>query len=167
MAPSPKKISLNYLLKNFEEILCAGFLVFMVGLVITNVLLRYFLSYSIYWAEEVSTICFVWLVFLGASATYKHKMDIGIDVLVLKTSKKMQRYIRASVDALLLVLNGYIFFMAIMFTRFSFEKPTAVLGVSSAVLNLALVFGFGLITLHTLRFIGKDLGNALSAEGGS
>ena len=146
----------KFVLENFEEILCAGFLVFMVGLVIANVLLRYFFNYSIFWAEEVSTICFVWLVFLGASATYKHKMDIGIDVLILKTSEKTQKLIRTLVDVLLLLINGYIFFMAIVFTKFSFEKPTAVLGVSSAAFNLALVVGFGLITFHTLRFMTRD-----------
>ena len=73
-----------YYLKNLEEILCGFFLVAMVSLVIVNVLLRFIFNYSITWAEEVSTICFVWSVFVGASAVYKHKMDIGIDVLVLR-----------------------------------------------------------------------------------
>ena len=73
--------SVKYYLGNLEEIISGVCLVVMVGLVIVNVLLRFICNYSITWAEEVSTICFVWSVFVGASAVYKHKMDVGIDVL--------------------------------------------------------------------------------------
>jgi TRAP-type C4-dicarboxylate transport system permease small subunit len=147
-----------YYLKNLEEILCGFFLVSMVSLVIVNVLLRFLFNFSITWAEEVSTICFVWSVFVGASAVYKHKMDIGIDVLVLKLPLQGQHYVRLLVSFLLLLINGYIFYMSIVFTSIAWVKPTAVLGVSSAVVNSALIVGFGMITLHTIRFIRDDIG---------
>lgn len=149
--------SIKYFFKNFEEILCSVFLVAMISLVIVNVFLRYLFSYSIFWAEEIATICFVWLVFVGASATYKHKMDMGIDVLITKTPKRVEKIIRFVVDLILLAINGYIFYIAIVFTKIAWVKPTAVLGVSSAVINSALIVGFGLITFHTLRFLFRDI----------
>ncbi len=145
------------MVKNFEEIIAGTFLLIMVCLVIINVILRYVFNYAIYWAEEVSTICFVWATFVGASAVYKNKMDIGIDVLVTKTSPAIQKIVKTFVHFLMLLINGYILYMSIVFTKISSIKPTAVLGVSSAVVNSALIFGFGLITLHTLRFIAQDL----------
>lgn len=153
----------RYYLNNLEEILCGCFLVSMVGLVIVNVLLRFLFSYSITWAEEVSTICFVWAVFVGASAVYKHKMDIGIDVLILTLPVSAQQYIRLFVSVLLLLINGYIFYMSIVFTSIAWEKPTAVLGVSSAIFNSALIVGFGMISFHTLGFIRDDIRNVLGA----
>ena len=149
--------NLKRFFSNFEEIICGFFLVAMVSLVIVNVLLRFIFSYSIYWAEEVSTICFVWSVFVGASAVYKHKMDIGIDVLLLKMPIKAQEVSRILVSVILLLINGYIFYMSIIFTNIAWTKPTAVLGVTSAVFNAALIFGFGLITLHTIRFLKQDI----------
>jgi len=133
-------------------------------IVIVNVFLRYLFNYSIYWAEEVATICFVWCVFVGASATYKHKMDMGIDVLIKKTPEKIEKAIRLKIEKairfavtlILLALNGYIFYMAIVFTKIAWAKPTAVLGISSAALNSALIVGFGLITLHTIKFLYRD-----------
>jgi len=148
--------ALKHFINNFEELLCGAFLVTMIVLVIMNVLLRYVFNYSIFWAEEVATICFVWCVFIGASATYKHKMDMGIDLLINKTPPKIEVAIRFAVQLILLALNGYIFYIAIVFTKIAWVKPTAVLGVSSAVLNSALIVGFGLITLHTLRFLYRD-----------
>ena len=153
----------KYYLSNLEEILCGFFLVSMVSLVIVNVLLRFLFSYSITWAEEVSTICFVWSVFVGASAVYKHKMDIGIDVLILTLPFSAQQYIRLFVSVLLLLINGYIFYMSIVFTSIAWEKPTAVLGVSSAIFNSALIVGFGMITFHTVGFIRDDIKNVLGA----
>jgi TRAP-type C4-dicarboxylate transport system permease small subunit len=154
----------KYYLLNLEEILCGLCLVSMVGLVIANVLLRFLFDYSITWAEEVSTILFVWTVFVGASAVYKHKMDIGIDVLVLMLPIQVQRYIRLSVSILLLLINGYIFYMSIVFTSIAWSKPTAVLGVSSAIFNSALIVGFGMITFHTLGFIKADIRSIVDAR---
>ena len=149
-------MSFKKFFQNFEEIICGGFLVTMISIVILNVFLRYVFNYSIFWAEEVSTICFVWATFLGASAVYKNKMDIGIDVLITKTPEYVQNIVKSIVDILLLIINGYIFYMSIVFTNISFIKPTAVLGVSSAVVSSALVVSFGLITIHTIRFMIQD-----------
>jgi TRAP-type C4-dicarboxylate transport system permease small subunit len=143
--------------KYFEEIVCSAVLVTMIALVILNVFLRYLFNYSISWSEEVATICFVWLVFVGASATYKHKMDMGIDVLITKTPQRVEQFIRFFVRLILLALNGYIFYMAIVFTKIAWVKPTAVLGISSAVFNSALIVGFGLITFHTIKFLYRDI----------
>lgn len=152
-------------LKHFEEIVCGVFLITMIGLVILNVFLRYIFNYAIFWSEEVATICFVWCVFIGASATYKHKMDIGIDFLIKKLPYKIEQFTRLLVLFILLLINGYIFYMAIVFTQISWAKPTAVLGVSSGIMNSALIVGFGLISLHTIRFIFRDARLLLAKEG--
>ncbi|MFQ3250338.1 MAG: TRAP-type C4-dicarboxylate transport system permease small subunit [Glaciecola sp.] len=153
---------INYVFKNLEEILCSIFIVTMISLVIINVFLRYLFGYAIFWAEEVATICFVWTVFIGASATYKHKMDLGIDVLITKMPKPIGDMLRFFMGWVLLAINGYIFYMAIVFTNIAWEKPTAVLGISSAVMNLALVVGFGLITFYTIRTIYRDILNYMA-----
>ena len=154
--------AIKYFFKHLEEILCSIFLVTMIGLVILNVFLRYLFSYSISWSEEVATICFVWSVFVGASATYKHKMDIGIDTLITKTAPHIEKSIRFCMNLVLLAINGYIFYMAIIFTNIAWQKPTAVLGISSAIFNAALVVGFGLITFYTIRFLYRDILKYLS-----
>ena len=141
------------IMENLEEILSGAFLCLMVLLVIINVFLRYFSDYAIYWAEEVATICFVWAVFLGAAATYKRKMDIGIDLLVKRASAPSQAVIKLISSCALLLLNGYIFINSLIFTAIAFDKPTAVLGVSSVVVNSALSVGFGFIAFHSLRFL--------------
>ena len=155
-------MNIRQLVNNLEEVLCGGFLIIMIVLVIANVFLRYFSNYSIAWAEEVATISFVWAVFIGASATYKHKMDMGIDMLIKKTKNTTQVWIHVAVSGLLLILNSYIFYISVVFTIIAIEKPTAVLGISSAFINSALIVSFAFITWHTFRFFIADINTALT-----
>ena len=129
----------------------------MISVVIANVFSRYLLKESIFWAEEVATISFVWLIFVGASAVYKNKMDIGIDALVKKLPASIKAKVDILITLLLLAINGYIFYLSVVYTNMSYGKPMPVLGITSAVQSLALVVGFGLITLHTLCFLKNDL----------
>ncbi len=151
------KSKLVLIAKNFEEIICSLLISVMSSLVICNVLLRFATNYSISWSEEVATICFVWTVFLGASAVYKNKLDMGIDALLKLSSISVQDFLRDLVRLMLLFINGYIFYISMIFTKMTYLKPTAVLGVSSAVVSSALVVSFGLMTLHSLRFIFESL----------
>ena len=151
------KNRIKFFIKNFEEIVCGTFITIMVTIVIINVISRYFFNSGIYWAEEVATISFVWSVFIGASATYKHKMNIGIDFLIKKGSLRFQKLTQLVVDVMLLIINGYILYLSLVFTKASAIKPTAVLGISSVVVNGALVVGFGLMTIHAIRFLYEDI----------
>ncbi len=147
---------LKFFFRNLEEFICGFFLIIMISVVIVNVILRPF-GLGIYWAEEVATISFVWAVFIGASATYKNKMDVGIDILITKTPPQVQKIIRLVIDSLLLILNGYILYMAINFTLEALQKPTPVLSISSAYVNSALILGFGLMSFHAIKFIIGDI----------
>ncbi len=152
----------KFIFANFEEIICSVFLIIMIVLVITNVFLRYGVNMSIAWAEEVATVCFVWCVFVGASATYKRKLDMGIDLLINLLPLKYKPILSSIIGFSLLAINGYIFYMAIVFTYIAWEKPTAVLGLSSAIFNSSLVVGFGLTTFYTIRFLYHDFKNMFS-----
>ena len=56
-------------------------MLFTTGLLFANVLLRYFFSSAIFWAEEVLRYCIVWMTFIGASTCVKEDSHICIDIL--------------------------------------------------------------------------------------
>lgn len=57
-------------------------LIVMVVIVCVQAGLRYVLSISLDWAEDVSRVAFVWLVFLGAMTALRSGAHMGVDVLV-------------------------------------------------------------------------------------
>ncbi|MDF1618568.1 TRAP transporter small permease [Petrocella sp. FN5] len=149
--------NLKFFIRNFEELVSGFFIIITVSVVILNVFLRYVFNMGIFWVEEVATISFIWSVFLGASATYKRRMNIGIDFLTRRGNQKTQTIIKLVVDMMLLIITGYILYLSIIFTWTASIKPTAVLGISSAYVNAALVVGFGLMVIQTIVFLVQDV----------
>lgn len=152
------------LIRNFEEIVSGTFISITILIVISRVIMRYFFNTGFYWAEEVATYSFVWSVFVGASACYKHNMHIGIDLLTKVAPMKLKKYVRSFVNLMMLIINGYITFLAIIFVQESFGKPTPVLGISSAYVSTAVLAGFGLMTIHSLRFLISNLKVVMKKE---
>ena len=140
----------KFLINHFEEIAASIFIVITTALVLMNVFLRYFMRTGLYWSEEVATSCFVWSVFLGSASAYRRGMHIGVDILVNKLPKAFRNIVKLLVHIVLLVTNGYIFYLSIIFVSLSYVKPTAVLGVSSAWVSSALIVGFGLTTFYSV-----------------
>jgi TRAP-type C4-dicarboxylate transport system permease small subunit len=84
------------------EILMAVCLGAMGILVFSNVLLRYFLNFSITWADEIARFLFIWVIFLGAVGALKENNHLGFTTLVEK-SPKIPKTIMYCVSELLML----------------------------------------------------------------
>lgn len=135
---------------NFEEIFASLFIIATTLIVLMNVFLRYFMKTGLYWSEEVATSCFVWSVFLGSAAAYRRGAHLGVDILVNKFPKVLRNTVKLLVNLILIAINGYIFYLSIVFVSLSYVKPTAVLGVSSAWVSSSLIVSFGLTTFYSI-----------------
>lgn len=156
--------NLKYALKNPEQILACFFIICTTVLVLVNVFLRYFMKTGLYWSEEVATSCFVWSVFLGAASAYRNGMHIGVDLLVKLLPRTLRNLVKVLVDAILTGVNGYIFYLSVIFISLSYKKPTAVLGVSSAWVSSSLLVGFGLTTIFSVLFFVRDMKKLVKNE---
>lgn len=143
--------------KNIEEWISCFFISVTIIVVILNVIMRYFFNHIFKGAEEIATICFIWSVFVGAAAAYKHKMHMGIDMLTQMLPHKIRKGLEIFINALLVIINGVLFYLGVLFTFHSRMKPTAVTGISSSFVNGALVVGFGLITYHAVVFLIESI----------
>ena len=144
-------------LGNIEDFISGFFIVVTIVVVILNVILRKGFNAGLYWYEEVATISFVWSVFIGASGCYRKNMHIGIDMIKDLFPTKVQQVINLIVHIMLLVINGYITYLSVIFIQESKSKMTAVLGIPSSYVSGALLVGFGLMTMHTILFIINDI----------
>lgn len=148
-------IKIKKFLSNIEEFIAGTFICITVLSVILNILLRTFTGRSISSAEEIATTTFIWSIYIGGAACYKHKMHIGIDMIVQLLPKKSRKVFNLLVNIFVLLLNSVLLYLSIIFTKSAIFKPTNVLGISSAYVNSALIVGFGLITIHSISFTLK------------
>lgn len=152
-------------LSNLELIIASAAIIVTTVLVILNVFMRYFLKTGIYWSEEVATACFVWSVFIGAAGGYKHRVHVGVDMLVNLCPPKTKKTITIIVDLVLLLINGYITYIAVIYLSLSYKKPTPVLGISTAYISSSILVSFALTTIYSIYFLVKDIKQP--AQGGT
>ncbi|MBE8577793.1 MULTISPECIES: TRAP transporter small permease [Vibrio] len=145
-----------FLLKNIEEILASIAISITVLVVIVNVVLRYGFGFVVPWSEELSVICFIWAVYLGISSCYKHKLHMGVDVVVAMLPEKAKIPFRLCVSVFLLALNILMAVLSYQYLMLS-NKVTPVMGVSYFVINGVLLLCFSLMAIHTVRFIASDV----------
>jgi TRAP-type C4-dicarboxylate transport system permease small subunit len=92
--------------------LVTGTVVLLIG---AQVLFRYVLNHSIFWAEEVGRILLVWITFLGASAAFKRKAHMGVDFFVQRLPPSTRKLCRccvllaASSFFAVLIVHGWLY----------------------------------------------------------
>ncbi len=149
--------TLKKILSNFDLILSGFFLCITVSVVIVNVALRYLFHGGLFWAEEVATTSFIWSVFIGSAAAYRYKMHIGIDFITRLGPASFRKLIKVVIDSLMLVINGYIVYLTILFIQANSLKRTPVLDIPAFYVNLALCVGFAMMTAYALSFLYLDI----------
>lgn len=150
-------MNLRFILQNFEDIIASIFISITTVLVIINIILRYIFNSGLVWSEEVATGCFVWSVFIGAVAVFKHRGHVGVDLIVKRLPQAMQLGVRLITDLILVVLNGYMAYLSVLYIQTSYTKMTPVLGVSSAYISSSVLIAFVLMTAYSVKFVIEDL----------
>lgn len=76
----------------------------MVGVVFYAVLSRNFLNTSIAWAEELSRILFIWLVFCGAILGLYYKEHLGLTIVVERLKPNNRMFLEIIVWILIIIV---------------------------------------------------------------
>ncbi|MCC1482276.1 TRAP transporter small permease [Roseibaca sp. Y0-43] len=153
------------IIRNLEEILASIAISVTVILVIINVVLRYGFGFVMPWGQELAVLCFIWAVYLGISSCYKHGLHMGVDAILSILPKRVVGPFNLAILVFLLGLNGLLAYLSYEYTMLS-NKTTPVMGVSYFWVNIVLVLCFGLMALHTIRFILRDIAQMRGAAGG-
>jgi TRAP-type C4-dicarboxylate transport system permease small subunit len=151
--------------QHFEEIVGGGLLVVMCLIGAVKVVSRYVLTSPIAWTEELATMLFAWLVFIGASVALKKNEHFAIDVVVKLLPTSMGKYsLRArhfAVAAFCLLLIGYGTRLAVL----SWRVPTPMLEISRGWFYLSVPFGGLLMLVRTVEMIRRDWQTNVSLPG--
>jgi TRAP-type C4-dicarboxylate transport system permease small subunit len=134
-----------------EEDVSAILLAVAVMVLCADVVGRYVFHHPIPGAPSIAMVCFVWLTYLGAAAAARRGRAITIDVLVGRFAPRWQAVCEIIVQLVVAGVVGFCLYwtcVAVLTNRFV-ELPG--LGVSRRVLTMALLVGFGLMTLYCLR----------------
>lgn len=147
---------MGFLFKNIEEILASVALFITISMVIINVFLRYGFGFVVPWSEELAVICFIWSVYFGISSCYKHKLHMGVDVIIALLPEQAKVLFNIVISFFLLVVNLTLVYLSYDYMMLS-NKVTPVMGMSYFTINGVLFLCFSLMSIHTINFIFKDI----------
>lgn len=119
-----------------EAALAAG-LAFLAVAVFTNVMLRLFFQSGITATEEVSRILLIWLVLIGAVAALHDNGHLGMNILVVRLSRRWQMACAVLACALMLLCDVLLLLGAFRQFRLSRFDSYPVTGLPLSIIYLA------------------------------
>lgn len=87
-----------------ERVALTGLMALLIALVLLNVVTRY-TGVPLYWVDEASVYCVVWLTFVGASAMTRLRLDFAVTLLTDKLGTRGVRIAKAAASTGVLVLG--------------------------------------------------------------
>ncbi|WP_072681974.1 TRAP transporter small permease subunit [Arcobacter sp. LA11] len=156
-------------LSNFIDKLCKGgaylsgiLLVSLVGLILTEIFLRYFFNMSTMIADEYSGYLYLASIFLGLAYTFAKDGHIRINIITSRLSKNTNGFIDVIAAIITLCVLAFILYRTILFTYDSYELEMLSEAVSETPLYLTQIvmpIGTILFILAVVAFIIKRLKN--------
>ena len=137
----------------------------MTVLVFSSVVLRYVLNSPVTWSEELASLLFAWLTFVGAYVGFRTHSHIRIDTLTMFLPAGVRSGIRWIVNAgVLMVLGVFIWQgVSLVTTTWSLEFPA--MEISRGYLYLSLPIGACLMLVAILLSSRTDIAGCGKKEG--
>lgn len=130
------------LLNHFEVYAGAGIFIIMTILLFVQVVTRYCFGHAVTWAEEVATILFVWMVYLGVAAAVLSRKHLKIDAFVEMLPFKAKKTLLIISNVIFLAFSLYI-----IFPMMSLVNNYAAKSATSPILKIPKALSYVVMTL--------------------
>lgn len=151
---TPMRRLLRGILHHYLEYACGAAMAVMVALVFLQVVARYLVKVNVAWAEEVSGIAFVWMIFLGAAAGMKRNAHLAIDVFLAGLPPRVRRVWDAVV---LLLVSVFLVFLIVIGGQFVDRSAQT----TSTYLNWPMLYVYAVLPLSGLVMLYYALKHAV------
>ncbi len=121
-----------------------------------GVFFRYVLNNALPWAEEADRYLFIWLSFVGASITMRHKAHIAVDLLLRYVSPAWRRALVLASQAAVLVFLGVICWASVPVLELTSETRATATDIPLSWVYLAAPVGCFFIAVETLRLMARS-----------
>jgi len=149
------KNRLLWLFNNISYIIAGAAGIIALLLTTVNVIARYVFSNSLAGVEEVVTICFCYMVFVGAAGAYKARMHYGVDLLVNLLPEKGKKILLFFSQVLIIAGLICLTWLSWKYAVTSIKRTTSYLRISYFWIDLSLVIGFGLMAIYSILDLFK------------
>jgi TRAP-type transport system small permease protein len=119
----------------------ALFLGAMTVLVFASVVLRYVLNSPVTWSEELASLLFAWVTFVGAYVGFRNRSHIAIDTLMVFLPTAVRQGIARCVDVVVLLILGLFVWQGVRLSLTTWGLEFPAMEISRGYLYLSLPVG--------------------------
>lgn len=130
----------------------------MIVSIFLQVVFRFVFSAPLYWTEELSRYCFVYIVFIGAAWAGRQGMHLGVDYFTSKLPENAERCLKIVMDVLILIFSAVIVFAGTGVVPVNFRQLSPALNIPMGAVYAAIPIGFLLLFIYYLNHLMEDLG---------
>ncbi len=123
----------------------------MTCVVFVSVVFRYVLNSPLAWTEELASMLFAWLTFVGAYIGSRFRSHIAIDTLVIFLPARARQALARVVDAGVLLLLAVFAWQGIRLTITTWSLEFPAMEISRGYLYASLPVGAGLMAVAIVR----------------
>jgi len=138
-------------LARIENFLIWTSFAFIASVVFIAVIFRYVLGMPFTWTEELITIIFTWMVFLGASSSFRYHQHLRVEVFVRLLSQRGQALVAILAMAAMYVMLGVFCYYGMLYSLQVMADRTPMLELSFSCAFLALPVTSVCAGIHILR----------------
>jgi TRAP-type C4-dicarboxylate transport system permease small subunit len=146
---------LRFLDKNFELYICMTLITSMTLLIAVQVFMRYVMSDSLSWSEELARYIFIWLIYLGISYGAIIMRHIRIEAALGLFPARFRPYVVILGDVLFLIFSVYVSYIAYLTVarQMTIGQTSPALGMPMWVIYAAPCVGFALTAIREIQTI--------------
>jgi len=126
-------------------------LVVLVGSIVWGVTSRYVTEAPATWVEEVSSIAFTWMVFVGAAEVHRRGRHVSVDLLTSFLPPAIRANQRAAAEVFVALYCFYVAWLGLQQTIASNSATTSMLGIPLSDAYAGLTVGFVLMGLRSVQ----------------
>jgi TRAP-type C4-dicarboxylate transport system permease small subunit len=132
--------------------------------VFAGILFRYFLNLPLTWTEELASLLFAWLTFVGAFTGFRTRSHIAIDTVMNFVPPRARAWVASFADVVVLLLMGLFIWQGtrLTITTWSLEFPA--MEISRGYLYLSLPVGACLMAVAVIES-WRGRGAAVESDG--
>lgn len=131
----------------------------LVVIVSSNVFARYVLNTGILWAEELSRLIFVWVVFLGAHVAHTRGAHVSMTFITDRLPEKALNVVRV-----IGTLAVIVFLAVVAWSGYELVARTVRFGRTTPILGISAGWGYASVPISALLMVTHVIRNLVSGK---
>jgi TRAP-type transport system small permease protein len=135
-------------IESVEQMVMTVSFVILLGAISWGVLSRYVVPTPATWVEEVTSISFAWVIFVGAAEVHRRKQHVSVDLFTSTLPLSAQRALALLVDAFVVCFCFYVAYLGVHQTLVMHSSMTSMLRIPLSVSYTGFTLGMFLVGLR-------------------